>query len=186
MKQTKFITAAALFLLFAISFSSCKKDHPILEDDQEEIDGTAVLFTNIKHPEDVLLINFDKTGKSEKSHYHLTKNETYKMEITLFHNGKDNNQEFIDDINEHKFFFLAPVDAVTKYIYKDNNLGLTGEITFGNLDTDFDLTILLRHGLDKSHPAAKDWNGTNYQQAGGVDDLRIKAPIHLVLEEHAH
>lgn len=186
MKQSKFSIAVTLFLVVAIGFSSCKKDSPIIEDNQEEIDGTSILFTNIEEPEDVLLITFDKSGKPTKSHHHLTKNETYKMEISLYHNGEKNNQEFIDDIDEHKLFFLAPEDAVTNYVYKDNDLGLTGEITFGDHDSSFDLTVLLRHGLNKAHPAAKDWNSTSYQQAGGVDDLRISASIHLVLEEHDH
>lgn len=172
----------AIILIFSIvvAFASCKKDDPILEDDQEEFSNIEVVFTNLDNPTDISKIGFDKTGKPDKSHFHLFKNDKYKMEISLFHGEENINHEFIDEINEHKFFFLAPADAVTDYVYKDGDLGLTGEITFGDTDTAFDLIILLRHGLNKNDPAAKAWNSKDYQKAGGVDDLKIALPIHLV------
>jgi hypothetical protein len=186
MKTINLKIAIAILFSIVVAFASCKKDNPILEDDQEEYDGIKLTFTNLSDPKDILTINFDKEGNSEKSHYHLLKNERYKMEITLFHNGKNINHEFIEEIDEHKFFFLAPEDAITNYLYQDNDLGLKGEITFGSYDSAFDLIALLRHGLDKNHPSAKAWNSIDYQKAGGVDDLRLKIPLHLIIEGHDH
>lgn len=185
MKTINLRIAIALILSIVVAFASCKKNDPIPEDDQEEFDNVKIVFTNLDDPSDVSTINFDKAGKPDKSHFHLLKSEKYKMELTLFHNGENINHEFIDEIDEHKFFFLAPADAVANYVYQDNDLGLTGEITFGNVDTAFELTILMRHGLDKSHPSAKAWNSSDYQKAGGVDDLKIILPIHLVTSDDA-
>lgn len=173
----------ALIISIVVAFTSCKKDNPILEDDQEEFENVQFSFTNLADPSDISTISFDKEGNPDKSHFHLLKNEKYKMEISLFHNGENINHEFIDEIDEHKFFFLAPSDAVIDYIYQDNDLGLKGEITFGNYDTAFDLTILMRHGLNKNDPSAKAWNSSDYQKAGGVDDLKIALPIHLVSKD---
>jgi hypothetical protein len=104
------------------------------------------------------------------------------MELSLFHNGENINHEFIEEIDEHKFFYIGPSNAITNYIYEDDDLGLLGEITFGSYDSSFDLIILLRHGLDKNHPSAKAWNSIDYQQAGGVDDLRLAIPLQLTNE----
>lgn len=187
MKSVNLRIAIAFILSIVVAFASCKKDNPVPEDDQEEFSNVIIAFTNLEDPNDASTISFDKAGKPDKSHFHLLKNEKYKMEISLFHNGENINQEFIDDIKDHKFFFLAPADAVTNYVYQDNDLGLTGEITFGSADSTFDLTIILRHGLNKNNPSAKAWNSVDYQKAGGVDDLKIVLPIHLVLSDgHDH
>lgn len=180
MKTINLKIAIAFILSIVVAFASCKKDNPVPEDDQEEFSNVNITFTNLEDPKDISTISFDKAGKPDKSHFHLLKNEKYKMEISLFHNGENINQEFIDDIKDHKFFFLAPADAVSDYVYQDDDLGLKGEITFGNNDNTFDLTILLRHGLNKNDPSAKAWNSRDYQKAGGVDDLKLVLPIHLV------
>lgn len=179
MKTINLRIAITLLLSIVVAFASCKKDDPVLEVDQEEYDIIKVAFTNLSDTSDILTINFDKNGKAEKSHYHLLPNQKYKMEITLFNNGKDINHEFIEEIDEHKFFFLAPEEAVTNYIYQDKDLGLKGEITFGSYDSSFELIALLRHGLDKNHPSAKEWNSNDYQKAGGAEDLRLTIPLHL-------
>lgn len=184
MKTINITTTVIIIFSLFIAFSSCKRNDPVLEVDQEEYDSAEIVFTNLQDPADILKVSFNKEGQTDKSHYHLLKNGQYYMQINLFHNGNNINQEIIDDADEHKFFFLAPTNAISNYIYKDNDLGLTGEVRFGNLDSDFTLTILLRHGLNKEHPAAEKWNSATYQQAGGVDDLQLSIPIHLASEDH--
>lgn len=179
MKTINFRLSIILILSMVITFASCKKDDPILEDDQEEFDNIQVTFSNLTDPTDVSTLNFDRTGKPDKSPLHLLKQKKYEIKISLFHNEENINHELTEEIDEHKFFFLAPAEAVTNYLYQDENLGLKGEITLGDVDSLFELTILLRHGLDKSHPSAKEWNSKNYQEAGGVDDLKIALPIQL-------
>lgn len=179
MKKINLALSLSFVFSILIIFSSCKRNDPIIEDDQEEFDNIEIIFTNLEDPSDIETISFDKNGKSEDSYAQLLNNGKYAMQINVFHDGENINQEFIDEADEHKFFFLAPSNAVSNYIYKDDDLGLTGEISFGDLDTKFDLTILLRHSLDKTHPSAKNWNSRSYQEAGGVDDLRLEVPIQL-------
>lgn len=171
--------ALSLLLLIAINFSSCKRNDPVLEDDQEEYDAVEVVFTQLDDPSQIVKIIFNRNGFTEETNYELLKNETYKMELSLFHDGENINQEIIDEADEHQFFFFAPETAVTDYQYLDENLGLTGEISFGDYPERFNLKILLRHGLDKENPAAKVWNSNNYVEAGGVDDLLLNIPVSL-------
>ena len=185
MKTINLRIAIALLLSIVITFASCKKDDPVLEVDQEEYESIKVTFTNLSDTTDILTVNLDKNGNTEKSHYHLLAYQKYKMEITLFNNGKSINHEFIEEIDEHKFFFLAPEEAVTNYLYQDNDLGLQGEITFGTYDTSFDLEAILRHGLDKNHPSAIDWNSVDNAKAGGAEDLSLTISLHLTAD-HDH
>lgn len=170
-------TVLSIFLLLVISFSSCKRNDPVLEDDQEEYDAVEVVFTQLNDPSKTVKVIFNRNGFTEEVNYELRKNENYQMEISLFHDEGNINQEVIDTADEHKFFFFAPDKAVLDYQYLDDELGLKGEISFGDYPERFDLKILLRHGLDKGNPAAKAWNSDNYVQAGGVDDLLLKIPI---------
>jgi hypothetical protein len=184
MKSINIKITIALLLSILVAFSSCKRDDPVLEDDQEEYDKIEIIFTSLEDPNDVQTINFNKTGGIESSSYQLFNEKNYAIQINIFQDEELINQEFIDEADEHKFFFLAPSDAVINYIYKDDDLGLTGEISFGESTSEFNLTILLRHGLDKAHPAAQNWNSRTYHQANGVDDLRLEIPILLVVNNH--
>lgn len=170
-------TVLSIFLLLVISFSSCKRNDPVLEDDQEEYDAVEVVFTQLNDPSKTVKVIFNRNGFTEEVNYELLKNEKYQMEISLFHDDENINQEVIDTSDEHKFFFFAPDNAVLDYQYLDDELGLKGEISFGDYPESFDLKILLRHGLEKGNPAAKAWNSKNYVQAGGVDDLSLKISI---------
>jgi hypothetical protein len=170
-------TILSIFLLLVISFSSCKRNDPVIEDDQEEYDAVEVVFTQINDPSKTVKVIFNRNGFAEEVNYELLKNEKYNMDIFLFHGNENINQEVIETADEHKFFFFAPDNAVLDYQYLDDDLGLEGEISFGDYPERFDLKILLRHGLDKENPAAKAWNSNNYVQAGGVDDLFLKIPI---------
>lgn len=175
--QINIYTFIFTFLLLVISFSSCKRNDPVLEDDQEEYDAVEVVFTQLSDPSKTVKVIFNRNGFTEEVNYELRKNENYRMEISLFHGEENINQEVIEAADEHKFFFFAPHYAVLDYQYLDDELGLNGEMSFGDYPERFDLKILLRHGLDKGNPAAKAWNSDNYVNAGGVDDLSLKIPI---------
>ncbi len=177
MNKISIYTALSIFLLLAISISSCKRNDPILEDDQEEYDAVEVLFTQLSDSSKTVKVIFNRNGFTEASNYQLFKNEEYRVEISLFHDGEIINQEIEDEADEHKFFFFAPKNAVLNYQYFDEDIGLRGEISFGDYPERFDLKILLRHGLDKNNPAGKAWNSSTYVEAGGVDDLELKIPI---------
>lgn len=183
MKKYPLLSIAFLFFVFTFTLSSCKRNDPVPEIDLEEFDEVKLTFINKKDANDLIIVNIDKLGKPDRATYSLNKNESYLMEIELFSNSESINYELIEDIDEHQFFFLVPADAVQSYIYKDENLGLQGEIKFTERSTVFDFNIVLRHGLDKSHPAAKDWNSSNFVEAGGADDLSASFKIKLVNKE---
>lgn len=102
------------------------------------------------------------------------------MKINLFNNGANINQEIIDGGDEHQFFFLGAPAGVFEYTYEDNRLGLSGILNvMTSTESAFDFNIILRHGLNKDHAAAQQWNNPQHIQAGGADDLNFKLEIHV-------
>ncbi len=192
-KFSKFFILA-LFTFVALSFSACKKDNPVSEEDQEEFDGTTITFTaghfhgtEFHAEEEPFTVNFTSgTAGATPASINLHEGESYLMEISIFSKGKDISNEF--DAADHQFFFTGAPADVLDYEYKDENLGLKGLLTVKAMASNgFDLNVVLRHGLNKQHPAAQAWNSNNYVQAGGTDDFNRKFKIFtLEGDGHAH
>jgi len=194
-KLSKF-SILALFAIITLSFSSCKKDDPIPEIDQEEFDGTRITFTaghyhgeefHAEEDEEPIVIVFTRgSATPTPSHADLHAGESYRMDITILRDGENINSDF--DAAEHQFFFTGAPAGVLSYEYKDNQLGFTGLLTVNSAtDEGFDLNIILRHGLNKSHGSAQAWDSTTYAQAGGTDDLNKKFELHPVpADGHVH
>jgi hypothetical protein len=187
MKKIIFYPALLALLLGSLTFNSCKKDpSPTPEPEQEEFDGVRLQFIALddqgSETTDTTTINFSKEGVPSPAHSHLHPHESYRTLITLYYKGNAINQDIIDEGTEHQFFFLPSLDSgILDYVYNDKDadgkgIGLDGTMTIG--EGEFDLKIVLRHGLDKSHPSARSWNSPDYQQAGGTDDLSITFEIH--------
>lgn len=179
--------------LAAVSFTSCSKDDPVPEIDQEEYDGTILTFTEGHyHGEefhaagDTLQIRFVKgSDKAYPSHVHLHEGEQYQLDIAMFKNGENISAEFGE--SEHQWFFLGSPDGVLDYTYSDNRVGFKGVFTVNQATPEgFDLQLILRHGLDKSQAAAQDWNSNNYREAGGSDDFNKSFELHPVEGDHDH
>lgn len=195
MKKTQLLSILSLALIIAFSFSSCSKDDPVPEIDQEEYDAAELEFVSLEtingelvETDESVVITFSPDGKSAPSHSHLTEGETYRLKVTLFHDGESINQEILDAGDEHQFFFVGAPDGVFDYRYEDQNVGLTGVLTVtGHSDAAFDWNIVLRHGLNKNHAAAQEWDSTDYVQAGGADDVNVTAELHVTATgEHDH
>lgn len=193
MKKLNRFSIIALLTIVALNFSACKKDSPVLENNQEEFDGTSITFTAghfhgtefHSHDEEPMVVSFSSNnpGATPES-INLHEGETYLMEINIFQKGKNINAEF--DAKDHQFFFTgAPVDVLS-YEYKDANLGLKGALTVNAIAANgFDFNVILRHGLNKQHASAQAWNSPNYVQAGGTDDFNRKFKI-FALEGDGH
>jgi len=165
-----------------VTFSSCKKDPvptPVVE--QEEFDHALVQFiklnTDGSQTTDTVAINFDKSGTPTPTQVTLNNGTAYRTLITLSANGESINHEIIEEGTEHKFFFDPSTAGILSYVYNDadadgRGIGLDGKMTVGGTAT-FNLEIILRHALNKSHASAQAWNSTTYDQAGGTDDLNI-------------
>lgn len=170
-------TAAGMLLL-----SSCAKDpvpDPVVE--QEEFDHTKIMFIRLNadnsQTTDTLFVDFDKTGTPAPAQITLGNGLSYRMLINISLKGESINNEIIEEGTEHRFFFIPDQAGLLDYSYSDadadgRGIGLDGKMTVTGTGT-LNLKVLLRHALDKSHPAAQAWNSTDYNAAGGEDDLNI-------------
>jgi len=194
MKKNQLLSVLAIALLFAISFSSCSKNDPVPEVDQEEYNAVQIVLQHGEIANDNFIasgeetiINFTKDGIPTPKHVHITEGESYRMKINLLSNGENINQEIIDEANVHQFFFLGAPEGLFDYKYEDANIGLQGILSvLGHADSAFDFNIILRHGLNKNHASAQTWNSKTYVQAGGADDLNMKVELHVTATDAEH
>lgn len=174
------------FALLLLGISSCTKDDPIPEENQEEYDATQIRFINQSDPDEEILVGFDKTGHPDPHHIHLQAGAVYDMEITLFYHGESINPEVLDAADEHQFFFLNAPAGVLDYSYGPERVGLKGTLKVLKESEAFEWNLILRHGLDKSHQAAQQWDNPEYARAGGSDDLNIQFQVHPASGDDAH
>lgn len=193
MKNVKSLSFIALALLFIVGFSACSKDDPIPEIDQEEYNAIELILRKgtqtengfVLSDEKEIKIAFTKEGVPSPHHVHIDQGAAYRMEVNLFHNGNNINQEIMDSAEEHQFFFLGAPSDLLNYEYEDNKVGLKGILeVVGTSGDAFDFNIVLRHGLNKNHSAAQQWNNLNYAQAGGADDVNVKVEFHVSSAPH--
>lgn len=169
-------------LLFAalvgvLGFSACEKEDPHHNHDNEEYDAIKIHLIAINdagvQTTDTLHIDLDAHGTATPALTTVNANGSYRMLIEMYAHDHNINDEIIADADDHQFFFFAsPNTAVSNYVYNDANIGLDGKINFANAGA-FQLQALLRHGLDKTHADAQQYNSINYQNAGGSNDVNI-------------
>lgn len=186
MKKLTYKIALVTAIAGVFTFSSCKDDPaPTPEPEQEEFDAVRIDMIKLDaggaQTTDTVTVNFDRAGNPTPGTAALSSSTAYRTLLTLSQNGTSINGEITEEGTEHKFFFIPTVaSGITNYEYKDadtdgNGIGLDGKMTIGT--GTFDLKIVLRHALDKSKAEAQAWNSTNYQAAGGEDDLNINFKI---------
>lgn len=189
MKYLKIISLAMMLPLLAISCK--KKPNPILEVPQEELDDVQVHFIllddNQQATTDTTSIIFDKNGASNIDLLTVHAAKKYLMLIHIFNEEESINEEIMEDGDMHQFFFI-PSDSglITSFEYLDEDqngraIGLKNKIEWAATEITTDFKIILRHGLDKSHENAVDYNDPNYRNAGGEDDLQVSFEIKTIL-----
>lgn len=193
MNRLRKISIIALVSIIGLSFTACKKDNPVIENDQEDFDGTTITLTAghfhgtefHADGDDPIVVTFSATNtNASPSTIDLHEGESYLMEINIFQKGKNINADF--DAKDHQFFFTGAPNGVLDYEYKDENLGLKGLLIVKSTSVNgFDLNVILRHGLNKQHASAQAWNSITYAQAGGTDDFNRKFKI-FALEGDGH
>ncbi|MET6997568.1 hypothetical protein [Chitinophaga defluvii] len=189
----KFYRQLLAGLLIGLTFfSACsKKDNPVPEVNQEEADAAVFNFILLeKHNDhyhekkDTVKVSFDKTGHASPHHMHLTEGEHYRLKIVMYYKGKDITKEYTDEGNIHQFFFVPTKEGYLDYVYEDKDakgrgIGFTGIVKVLKADGGaFDLKAVLKHGLNKDHPAAKAWNNPKFMDAGGETDFEGEFEIH--------
>ncbi|MBC3539427.1 hypothetical protein ACFSC6_18050 [Rufibacter sediminis] len=194
-----FLTIAALGT--SLFFTACSSDDPEPEVPQEEFDGVKFHFIELEvephgdhnhyhQTTDTVKVTVAKDGTVSPHHVHLEEHAHYRLFIDVQRNGKSLNQEFIDAGDEHQFFFIPSKPDYLAYTYEDKDvngrgIGLKGRFEVLKADDgSFDLKVVLRHGLDKAHAAAAQWNNPDYRFAGGSDDLNVTFEIHPSGHDH--
>src|SRR5690554_968881 len=189
MKYLKIISIAMMLPLLAISCK--KKPNPKLEVPQEELDDVQVHFIllddNQEATSDTTSIIFDNVGQANVDLLTVYGGKKYLMLIDIFNEEESINDEIIEDGDMHQFFFI-PSDSglITSFEYLDEDqngraIGLKNKIEWAATEITADFKIILRHGLDKSHENAVDFNDLNYRNAGGEDDLQVSFEIKTIL-----
>ncbi len=189
--KNQFLVAA---LTLAITFfTSCKKDQPEPEHPQEEFSSVVFNFIELHahgdhyhETTDTVKVIFGEDGNATGSHYHLHAGEAYRLKIVAYDfAGREMQQEFVEDADDHQLFITGAQPGVLKYTYEDDRVGVTGLMeVLKPSDGTMVLTAVLRHGLDKSKTTAADWNNPAHASFGGTADFTLKFPLHVVEDDH--
>jgi hypothetical protein len=187
-----------LFAAVALTFSSCKSDDPVPENEGEVITDVILKFTELNSagsptgtpievratdPDGLELGNGPTIGT-----INLSRGKTYQMEVSLFNSieNEDITVEIEEEKEEHQFFFLGKAftgTAILTYTYDDedidgNPVGLRGIVQTIGFNT-AQMRVVLRHDLNKNFTGANNPNWENFVQAGGETDLDITFPVVL-------
>src|SRR5690606_20417400 len=200
--------------LFAIKFTillstSCSKDDPTPEIDQEEVNAAELVFTEVEREAhgdhyhyneienpDVEHVKFSKEGLPEVgTHLHLEVGKTYKLElIAKDFAGRETQQTFVQRADIHQAFILGAPEGTFEYAYgdrdADNNkiqVGVTGYLTVAKEADTFVFRYIMRHlnpGV-KANITAADWNNKDFAKFTGANDIDLQVEVHVV-SDHGH
>lgn len=208
MKKLNILTILAL-ILFA--FSSCSKNDPVPEIDQEEVGSAKLIFTEVEreahgdhyHYNDIKDANVESISFSGSNmvppvgaHLHLQVGKTYRLDLVATdYLGRETQQTFVQRADVHQAFLLGAPENTLTYVYADRdeankriNVGVKGYLTVEKESKTFVFRYIMRHlntGV-KERITAQDWNNSNFTQFTGANDLDLKAELHLVTAPHAH
>lgn len=188
MKNIIVNTVQISFAIAAITMASCDKSpKPSPVHAEEEIEKILVHFIPYDasgiETIDTITIHIDESGISSPAVVNLQSFNEYKMIIDPHSHEGSIASEIMEEGDEHQFFFIPnPSSAITAYEYLDadadgKGIGLKGKAVIA--DQDFDLNIILKHGLDKNHPNAANYNDIEYHLAGGGEDINVSIAIEV-------
>lgn len=204
MKNQKFRHLLILIVSFSFFLSSCEKDDPVIEIDQEVITHVTLRFTEVNElnepiagsgfeveavdAQGISLGDTPEIGTISS----LEPGKRYLLDIGLYNSMADENvtEEIAEDDEEHQFYFLGSSlvgeAAFLTYSYSDmdangNPVGLRGLVTVNesppiNAGT---FRVVLRHGLNKDFSGANNPIFENFEQAGGESDLDITFQVSM-------
>ncbi|MEB2785276.1 hypothetical protein [Algoriphagus persicinus] len=183
--------------IVSLTFSSCKSEDPVPENDGELITDVTLTFQELDESNNPVGDTFEFTASDAEGieigstptveTVVLSKGKKYQMYIDVYNSvaGEDITAEIYAESDEHQFYFLGSAftsSPFLSYEYDDEGnelIGLKGIVTvqqspgFNNAN----MQILLRHDLDKNFPGASNPNFLDYAQAGGESDLDITFPV---------
>lgn len=199
MKNHLLLTFTVLLL-----FSSCTKNDPIAEVDQEQLSSAILLFTPVEREiidgktiytpiegEKIETIRFEAPSYLPEvgTHVDLHIAETYKLELkTTDFSGRESQQTFLNRPENHQAFLLGADVSLIDFEYADEtNVGITAYITVKKTSNKLVLNYIMRHLNTnvKQNIKSTDWNNKDYKIFSGANDLDLKFEAHFV-EEHEH
>lgn len=185
-----------LFAVGILSFSACSKNDPEPELPEEEIESVVFNFIELEahgdhydETDNIIRVVFDEDGLPPVGeHYDLEVGHKYRLKVVAYDfAGREIQQEFVNEADEHQFFFTGAPAGTLNYTYEDDNVGVTGIFeVLDHTEGSFTMNAVLRHGLDKSRATADDWNNTNHASFGGGVDISVRFPLHFVEDDHDH
>lgn len=185
MKSVFLVSSILIIILF---FAQCKKlPKPVNESELiTRIDFTFTDSTN--QAKTFLYCVDDAIFNNRKDTINLHPNTTYNLEIKIFSSKNANtidtiSYEIEEEATEHQLFIIS--ELINDFNYLDNDtdgnpLGLISKITTDSTTTNTlsNLTLILKHELNKNEIGVKDGNPTN---AGGSTDIDIS--LKIILQE---
>ena len=171
-----------LFIIGFMSFSSCKKDDPVVPNEEELITTLNYTLTDsasIVPNVTLSFIDLDGDGGTAPTITNgvLIANTTYLGSLVLLNESETPSENITTEIQEedeeHQFFFVTNVDGVSvTYMDQDslgNPIGLSTKLKTEATGAG-NLTITLKHEPTKPN------NGT-VANAGGETDIEVVFPI---------
>ena len=168
-------------LTLGLAIVSCKKDDPIIPDQQEVITTLKYTLTPKDGGDAVEFLYKDLSGVGTGAtiiNGSLKANTEYSGAITLLNEtlkpdeeGYSVTKEVEEDDLNHQFFFTTPAGLTIDYADKDENghpIGLKNILTTDDSFKGGDLTIVLRHQPNKE---GENVNKGDIANAGGETDI---------------
>ena len=174
-----------LLLATILIFSACKKDDPVIVDEEELITTLRYTLTPATGGSAIILSFQDLDGDGGNAPTitggTFAANQTYSGTIELLNESESPaeniTEEIMEEQEEHQFFFQSSIaDLTVGYNDRDANgnpLGLSSTLATGAAASG-NLTIVLRHEPNKSAVGVADGNIAN---AGGETDIEVTFPI---------
>jgi len=182
-KLYSLITILSLGLLVV----SCKKEDPVIPNEEEMITTLTYTLTSTTGGETVVLEFQDLDGDGGDAPViqggTLAANHQYNGELSLLNEAEspaeDITAEVMEEALEHQFFFQSATSNVTVgYADMDtdgNPIGISSVLNTGDAASG-NLTIILRHEPMKS---ATGVSGGDIANAGGETDIEVTFPLNV-------
>lgn len=205
----KYIT---ILFISIFAFSSCKKDEPIAETDQEEVGAASIIFTEVEaeahgdhyHYSEITnpeVEKIDFTGSQmlppAGAHTHLEVGKSYRFNVIIKDfAGRETQQSFVEKDDHHFAFILGTPEGTAYVTYSDQKadgtkvkVGVQGYITILKESPTFTARYIMRHlnpKVKESIDPKVDWNNNNFTSFTGANDLDLKFQLHFTHDEHDH
>ena len=185
--MTKNYCQFLLIVTIALFFTACKKDDPVIPNEEELITTLSYTLTPTTGGAAVTLSFKDLDGDGGNAPIitggTLIANQTYTGTLDLLNEAESPAESITEEVQEeaeeHQFFFQSTIaDVVIAYTDQDadgNPIGLTSMLTTGAAASGA-ITITLRHEPNKS---AAGVSGGDIDSAGGETDIEVTFPIEV-------